>query len=236
MHRLGTATLVLAIAGCSAPSTLDDRDGAAVVVTRAATAMAESDHVPAHDVVLADAAGREHRLPSARAAVLWPRTGGTGAPRVAAVDAHARLVLVEDGRRLPLLDRVVGAPVVVDDHHLIAARETEPGETDLWLVGDDGAPPRALAAAPGADDSPQVLPDGRVLFVSGRSGVASLWIVAPTPGAAPRQLTNIGERPGALTSSFVPPPEGPIVVDGGVLSFADQAGARHTVAFNEVRQ
>ena len=236
MNRFGTATIALSIAGCSAPSTLDERDGAALVVTRAADAMAESDHVPAHDVVLADAAGHEHRLPAARAAVLWPHAGVTVAPRVAAVDADARLVLVEDGRRRPLLDRVVGVPVVVDDHHLIAARETEPGETDLWLVGDDGAPPRALAAAPGADDSPQVLPDGRVLFVSGRSGVASLWVVDQTPGAPPRQLTNIGERPGALTPSFVPPPEGPVVVDGGVLSFADQAGVRYTVAFNEVRQ
>jgi hypothetical protein len=66
--------------------------------------------------------------------------------------------------------------------------------------------------------------------------VASLWVVDQTPGAPPRQLTNIGERPGALTPSFVPPPEGPVVVDGGVLSFADQAGVRYTVAFNEVRQ
>jgi len=236
MHRLGTAALVLAVTGCTAEQILDERDGAAVVVTAPAAAMPESDHVPAHRVVLADADGLEHHLPAARAAVLWPRAGVTGAPRVAAVDADARLVLVEGGRRRPLLDHVVGAPVVVDARQLLAARETEPGETDLWLVGDDGTPPRALAASPGADDSPQVLPDGRVVFVSGRSGVASLWIVAPTPGAAPRQLTNIGERPGALSSSFVPPPEGPIVVDGGVLSFLDQAGVRHTVALDEVRQ
>lgn len=235
MHRIGTPLLALAVAGCSAQSTLDERDGAAVVVTRAAPAMAESDHVPAHDVVLADAAGHEHRLPAARAAVLWPR-GATGTPRVVAVDADARLVVVEGQRRRPLLDRIVGAPVVVDAARVIAARETEPGETDLWLVSDDGAPPRALAAAPGADDSPQLLPDGRVLFVSGRSGVAALWIVEQTPGAAPRQLTNIGERPGALSSSFVPPPEGPVVVERGALSFTDQAGVRHTVALDEVRQ
>jgi hypothetical protein len=233
MHRIATPLLALAVAGCSPQGTLDERDGAAVVVTRAAVAMPESDHVPAHDVVLADAAGHEHRLPAARAAVLWPRAG---ASRVAAVDADARLVLVEEGRRRPLLDHVVGVPVVLDERRLIAARETEPGETDLWVVADDGTPPRAVAAAPGADDSPQILPDGRVVFISGRSGVASLWIVEASPGAAPRQLTNVGERPGALSSSFVPPPEGPVVVDGGALVFTDQAGVRHTIALAEVRQ
>jgi hypothetical protein len=233
MYRPGTTLLALAVAGCSAQSTLDERDGAAVVVTRATAAMPESDHVPAHDVVLADAAGHEHRLPAARAAALWPKDGRA---RVVAVDADARLVLVEGAIRRPLLDHVVGAPVVVDATRVLAARETEPGETDLWLVSDDGAPPRALAAAPGADDSPQLLPDGRVVFVSGRSGVASLWIVDQTPGAAPRQLTNIGERPGALSSSFVPPPEGPVTVDGDRLTFTDQAGAAHTIALDEVRQ
>lgn len=233
MHRPRILLLALAVAGCSAQSTLDEREGTALIVTRAAPAMPESDHVPAHDVVVADAAGFEHRLPAVRAAALWPKEGRA---RVVAVDAAARLVIIEGAVRRPLLDHVVGVPVVVDATRVLAVREAEPGETDLWLVSDDGGPPRALAAAPGADDSPQLLPDGRVAFVSGRSGVASVWIVDQTPGAAPRQLTNVGERPGALSSSFVPPPEGPITVDGDRLSFTDQAGVRHRIALDGVRQ
>jgi hypothetical protein len=226
-----------AVAGCSGQGILAEHEGAAVVVTAPAAAMPESDHVPAHGVVLADAQGHEHRLPAARAAALWPRRGVAGAPRVLAVDDAARLVVIEGGRRLPLLDRVVGAPVVLDEGRALAARETEPGETDLWIVGDDGQPPRALAAAPGADDAVAVLPDGRVLFVSGRSGVAALWVVAADATATPRQLTNLGERPGALSPAFVPPPEGPVEITGDVIAYVDGFGTRQrvTLAAAEVR-
>lgn len=234
MDRSSTLLLVLAAAipgaGCTGQSVLDERDGAAVVVTAPAAAMTETDHVPAHGVVLADADGHEHRLPAARAAALWPRAGATGTPRVVAVDAGARLIAIDAGQRRPLLDHVVGAPVVVDATRVIAARETSPGETDLWIVGDDGQPSRALAGAPGADDSPSVLADGRVVFVSGRSGVAALWIVDADPAATPRQLTNHGEVPGALSSSFVPPPEGPVTLEGNTLVYSDDTGLRREVA------
>lgn len=235
-HAALPLVLAVSVAGCSGQTLLDERDGAAVVVTAPSAAMAESDHVPAHGVVLADAQGHEHRLPAARAAALWPRAGATSssAPRVLAVDKDARLLALEGGRQRALLDHVVGAPVVLDAHRALAARETGPGETDLWIVSDDGQPPRALAAAPGADDTPTVLPDGRVLFVSGRSGVAALWIVDQDPRATPRQLTNVGEVPGALSPAFVPPPEGPVEMDGEmdgeVVSYVDGFGARQRVS------
>jgi len=46
---------------------------------------------------------------------------------------------------------------------------------------------------PGTDD---------VLFVSARTGIASLWLARP--GARPRQLTNVGAR--SVDASFVPVP------------------------------
>ena len=50
-----------------------------------------------------------------------------------------------------------------------------------------------------------VLDDGRVLFVSDRTGVAAVWIVEPARQQA-RQLTNHSARPGRLGAAFVPPP------------------------------
>jgi hypothetical protein len=233
-----TAALVAWVGGCSGPTVLDEADGAALLQVSSSPAMADSDDVPVLGVVLSAADGRETRLPDARAAALWP---------AASADADARLLVQQGARRRQLLDGVVGEPVVLDNTRVIVARQTEPGETDLWMVTDDGQPPRALAAAPGADDSALVLHDGRVLFVSGRTGIASLWIVDADPMATPRQLTNQGQRPGALTSSFVPPPAttptqqgSAIVYDGGDgtvwrVDLDSGAVALQTVAVKAVR-
>lgn len=203
--------------GCSGQTVLDEHNGAALVQTSSTTPMVDSDDVPAHTVVLSAADGTETRLPHTRAAALWPTTDA--ADRVVVVDHDARLFVQQGATRRALLDQVVGTPVVLDSQRVIAARETEPGESDLWILTADGQPPRALAAAPGADDSAFVLDDGRVLFVSGRTGVASLWVVAADAAATPRQLTNQGQRPGALTSSFVPPPAGPVRQQGATVVY-----------------
>ena len=242
-----TAALVAWVGGCSGPTVLDEADGAALLQVSSSPAMADSDDVPVLGVVLSAADGRETRLPDARAAALWPAASAAVDTRLVVVDADARLLVQQGARRRQLLDGVVGEPVVLDNTRVIVARQTEPGETDLWMVTDDGQPPRALAAAPGADDSALVLHDGRVLFVSGRTGIASLWIVDADPMATPRQLTNQGQRPGALTSSFVPPPAttptqqgSTIVYDGGDgtvwrVDLDSGAVALQTVAVKAVR-
>lgn len=53
-------------------------------------------------------------------------------------------------------------------------------------------------------------PDGQSLaFVSGRTGVASIWVIDLITGAT-SQLTNVGLKPGAgLGPSYVPPPVRP---------------------------
>lgn len=123
-----------------------------------------------------------------------------------AVRARAALTL-DDGRVLvvdaddalrfadaptPLLDRVRSV-VDAGNGRVVASRSTDVGESDLWLVAlDRSSPPRAIAAALGADEMPLVLDDGRVLFASTRSGRASLWIshldgssLRPIPDAPP---------------------------------------------------
>jgi hypothetical protein len=212
-----SVALAVWTSGCSGQTVLDERNGAALVQTGTTPPMVDSDDVPAHTVVLSAADGGETRLPHTRAAALWPTPAGVD--RVVVVDHDARLFVQQGAARRALLDQVVGTPVVLDSQRVLAARETEPGESDLWILTADGQPPRALAAAPGADDSAFVLDDGRVLFVSGRTGVASLWVVAADPAATPRQLTNQGQRPGALTSSFVPPPAGPVRQQGQLVVY-----------------
>jgi hypothetical protein len=214
---------------------VDEGDGAAVIATTNTPAMAESDHVVANTMILADAHGVEHHLHKAKVARLWPGSERVGA-RVVTVDADDRLVLSTNAdagsARTVLLDHVVGSPVFLGDHQLVVARQTEPGETDLWIVSDDGAPPRAIAAAPGADDNPMRLKDGRLLFVSGRSGVASLWITETTASAEPTQLTNAGEVPGALSAAFRAPPTdmNDVVITDGGLRYKDDQGRPVVVA------
>ena len=212
-----SVALAALTSGCNGQTVLDERNGAALVQTGTTPQMVDSDDVPTHTVVLSAADGSETRLPHTRAAALWPTPAGVS--RVVVVDHDARLFVQQGPTRRALLDQVVGTPVVLDSQRIVAARQTEPGESDLWILTADGQPPRALAAAPGADDSAFVLDDGRVLFVSGRTGVASLWVVAADPAATPRQLTNQGQRPGALTSSCVPPPAGPLRQQGSTVVY-----------------
>lgn len=74
-----------------------------------------------------------------------------------------------------------------------------------------------ITSLPGAEELEVVSPDGRwVAFVSGTTGIASVWTVrmpsAADPKPTPVQLTNVGlesiERaPGQPPAGFVPVPE-----------------------------
>ena len=151
--------------------------------------------------------------------------------RALTVDATRTLWVTDGERTARLLDGVLGVPVLRTDA-VVAARATAPGESDLWLVplgapAADAtetrrAPPRALAAQHGADGQPFVLDDGRVLFVSDRTGVASVFLVDPARDLhRAAQLTNVGERPGALSPAFVRPPVSWIAQDGARVRYVD---------------
>lgn len=78
-------------------------------------------------------------------------------------------------------------------------------DTDLVLMPALGGPQRAIAAFPGSSESrPIFTPDDRaVIFVSGKSSLASLYRVELASGAL-TQLTNVGAT--RVGPEFVPPP------------------------------
>lgn len=141
-------------------------------------------------------------------------------------------VLVREGGELRVRPMVADQPSVhvddevdprvsisADDGLLIYARRGLLGETDLWQVALDGGPPLQLTAWDGSEDRPLLSPDARRLaFVSGRTGIASWWVVSldgalPIPPEAGLQLSNIGveqapRSPGHPPVGFVPVPDG----------------------------
>jgi len=119
------------------------------------------------------------------------------------------------------------AAVLPGGRRVEARRGAEPGESDLFLVDADGkATPLAPAAGP--DELPLALADGRVAFVSGRSTVASIWIVDPNSGAL-AQLTNRGLVAGKPWRGFAPPPARDFREMSGALAYDDGSGRRWRV-------
>ena len=172
-----------------------------VVLGPALPLSADTDEPPSHELFVWDESRGEKRSLGRR--VRAAANGQNGA--VFAVNERAELVRIDaDGERR-LLDGVVGRPAPRADGSVVVARDHgELGESDLWLV-DDGGGARVLAPAPGGDDVPIALPDNRVAFVSGRTGIASLWTVNVETGEL-RQITNRHLRLGEPLVDFVPPP------------------------------
>jgi hypothetical protein len=179
---------LLAVGACNGA---EDRPEPTLVLTR--PALAETDQQPA-GVLQVGATRLSDVTASAR------RGSATFV-----VTADGELAKITGETRTQLLDRAIGRPAALADGSVVVARRSdEPGETDLWLVDEHGAA-RTLAPAPGPDDLPIAIPDGRVAFVSARTGIASIWIVDPAVGAA-TQLTNRGLVVGGARTNFVPPP------------------------------
>ncbi|MCK6545047.1 hypothetical protein L6R52_04210 [Myxococcota bacterium] len=197
--------------------------GAFDVVLERATPSAETDERAAGDLLAIDARGVSVVLArdvtdagplGARGALfVVDRTRALVRLEVTGLDAGLRAL---DVRATVIVDRVLGAPAVLIDGSLVVSRlGDEPGESDLWLVPSTRGAPRILFGAPGADDRPVALDDGRLLFVSTRSTIASVWIGDVTTGEA-RPLTNAGLRAGrGSRAGFVPPPHGPITIERG---------------------
>jgi TolB protein len=191
--------------------TLDARDQN-VLVGRRAPLMPESDAPPEYELWLRGPASVPTPIATgARSAVL-------GSDAVFVVGSDGVLRRIRDGRAVTLVDRVLGRPALRGDREIVVARAgDEPGESDLFLVDEVGQS-RALAPARGPDDLPVVLPDRRVVFVSGRTTVASLFVVDPDTGAL-EQLTNRGLVAGRGLSGFVPPPARSLEFFEGALRY-----------------
>lgn len=118
-----------------------------------------------------------------------------------------------------VLDALVDPRVAMAGDTLFYARQGDLVETDLWRVTVPGGVPVRITAWAGSEDRPVLSPDGRRLaFVSGRTGLASWWVVdlydaggMPIAEGAGVQVTNVGVtrgRPGKPPPGFVPPPDG----------------------------
>lgn len=113
--------------------------------------------------------------------------------------------------------------IAADDTFLVYARAGDQLETDLWRVDLPSGRPVQVTAWTGSEDRPVLSPDGRRLaFVSGRTGIASWWVIdlpqrsgqaiAPEAG---RQLSNVSletapRRPGVAPPGFLPVPDGTV--------------------------
>lgn len=116
-----------------------------------------------------------------------------------------------DGAEKTLATQVKGEVSAAPGQRLLFTREglyEFNGESQVALVGEDGQTV-VLADAEGVDDRPAVSPDGKtVVFVSGRTGIASLW-VTDLAGAPAVQLTNrslVQSEDGSEPKGFVPVP------------------------------
>lgn len=119
--------------------------------------------------------------------------------------------LVRDGERV--LDRVYAAPVGDPTRLFVAADGVDNGA--IYLLSGDQAPVAVVTG--GRPDRLAIGPDGTLAYVSGVTGLPSVWVRAPD--AAARQLTNVGvaPTPGARPPGFVDPPRSAPVFDGDWL-------------------
>ena len=139
------------------------------------------------------------------------------------LEPGGKLVLYERTGPRRLGGEVVGLPAIDARARRLVfshAPQARP-ETEIAAVAcSDGAwgEPRSLAPGPGSPDRPAISPDGeQVVWVSGASGLPSLWTVAFTGGEL-RQISNQGleraTQPGQPPAGFIAPPEqGPARVD-----------------------
>jgi hypothetical protein len=153
-------------------------------------------------------------------------------------------VRLEDGRlsleqgpdSWPVATDVIGVPTLdAEGTRFVYCRQAVGlglSSIEAWGRTEDGSwdGPRVLDDHA---DRPAISPDGeRVAFVSGRTGVASIWLV-PFAGGEAMQLTNVALEdrrvPGQPPDGFVAPPhQGPPRFDGDALVW-DAPDGHHRV-------
>lgn len=104
------------------------------------------------------------------------------------------------------VEGVYDEPVFAGDTLWVPA-DPGPGDGGVWKITVEGEALRtALVVEGGRPDRLAVAEDGSLAFVSGRSGLASVWL--RTPAGELRQLTNRGVRPtpGRAPEGFSAPP------------------------------
>jgi hypothetical protein len=112
-----------------------------------------------------------------------------------------------------------------DSRRLVWPRQVDGPETELVLLElPPQGEPTVLLDWPGAEDRPVFSPDGgRLAFTSGKSGLASVYVLDLATGAV-AQLTNVGledapRAPGSPPDGWVPPPQAAWTWDGRGLSY-----------------
>jgi dipeptidyl aminopeptidase/acylaminoacyl peptidase len=84
------------------------------------------------------------------------------------------------------------------------SKETNKGNSDIWLVSINGGEARRLTNSPKADNSPRWLPDGKsIAFISARDGDPQIYTVAAA-GGEPVKVSSISTG----VSGFVVSPDG----------------------------
>jgi hypothetical protein len=143
-----------------------------------------------------------------RPSVCITATAPTGQAQVC---GDRRLTWTHGTATVVLAENALGAPAIdAAGRHLVASVERADGVSlQAWShTGGRWVGPRQLVTDVGRPDRPALSLDGqRVAYVSGATGVSSVYIV-PFDGGTPRQLTNasLTRQPGMPPDGFVPPP------------------------------
>ena len=81
------------------------------------------------------------------------------------------------------------------------SKETNKGNSDIWVTSVDGGDARQLTNSPKADNSPRWLPDGKTLaFISARDGEPQIYTV-PVSGGEPTKISSISAGVSGLVVS-----------------------------------
>ena len=148
-------------------------------------------------------------------------------------------VRVADGMllagELQLAAELLEPPTVRGDRVLFVRRAASGPATEVVLF--DGAE-QVLHRERASLSRPALSDDGRLLaFVSGRSGLASVWLVRLSTGEL-TQVTNVGVTrvPGRAPEGFADPPPGPPTVTADAVSWTDRGGAEVRIPVPEVQR
>jgi dipeptidyl aminopeptidase/acylaminoacyl peptidase len=81
------------------------------------------------------------------------------------------------------------------------SKETNKGNSDIWLISVDGGSARQLTNSPKADDTPRWLPDGKTIaFISARDGEPQIYTV-PVGGGEATKVSSIAAGVSGLVVS-----------------------------------